>query len=156
MDLGQSIVQTLEFQNFFKVYPRIASSILLERKIKLLNRKLKLEKKLNSKLKIKREIDSTKVKLRSNILIKKIHGDHKIEAKFKKKIKEKESKIKKSSFFTKGKRALEKTHRNPKKSFNQRLHKYLPPSLFSLNELIVSEKGLALKHWLEEKKPIKH
>ena len=150
-DLEKSIIQTLEFQNFFEVYPRIASSILLERKIELLNKKLKLEKKLNLKIEIKREINKTKVKLRKNKLSKKIHGDDKVEAKFLKKIKENESKIKKLTFFTKGKRVHEKIHSNHKKSFNQSLYKYLPPSLFSLKELIVSEKGLLLKQWLEEK-----
>lgn len=155
MDLEQSIIQNVKFQKFFEVYPRIAASILLERKIELLNKKLKIEKKLNSKIKIKREINSTKVKLGKNKLLKKIHGDDKIESKFLKKIKEKESRIKKSSFFTKGKRVLEKTYGNPKKSLNQRLYKYLPPSLFSLKELIVSEKGLVLKQWLQEKNPTK-
>jgi hypothetical protein len=153
MDLEQSKIQTLEFQNFFKVYPRIAASILLEKKIELLNKKLKLEKKLNSKNKIRREINSTKVKLGKNKLLKKIHGDDKVEAKFLKKIKERESKINKFPFFEKGKRVYEKPHFNLKKSFNQRMYKYLPPSLFSLKELIVSEKGLLLKQWLEEKNP---
>jgi hypothetical protein len=32
------------------------------------------------------------------------------------------------------------------------MHKNLPPSLFNLRELDVTEKGLALREWLEEKR----
>jgi len=42
--------------------------------------------------------------------------------------------------------------RNFQRKLGRSMHKNLPPSLFNLRELDVTEKGLALREWLEEKR----
>jgi len=44
MELEQSIVKTSEYQSFSELYPHIAESLILKRKIKRLTNELKAEK----------------------------------------------------------------------------------------------------------------
>lgn len=147
MDIEIPIILTPEYQNFSKVYPRIAESIELERKIERLTKMLKSESHKNSKIQIKREINITKTKLRKNKLIKRLHGDNKQEAILQKKYKQKNPKIHYLTLIKKGSQLIN----NVKKKISQNLHKNLPPSIFNLRELTVSEKGMELREWLQEK-----
>lgn len=147
MDIEIPIILTTEYQNFSKVYPRIAEYIELQRKIERLTKMLKSKSHKNSKIQIKREINATKTKLRKNKLVKRLHGDNKQEAIFQKKYKQKNPKKQYLTLIKKGSQLINKV----KKKISQNIHKNLPPSLFNLRELTVSEKGMELREWLQEK-----
>lgn len=150
MELEQSIVKTSEYQSFSELYPHIAESLILKRKIKRLTNELKAEKHKGSKFKIKREISATKSKLRKNNLGKRLHGESKQEAIFHKKFKRKASKMRNSLVAKKYKKVLGQPIRNFQRKLRSTMHKKLPPTLFNLRELNVAEKGLALREWLQE------
>jgi hypothetical protein len=148
MDLEQSIVKTSEYSSFSSRYPYITESIRLEREIKRLTNKLKTEKVRSTKFKIKRKISITQTKLRKNNLLKRIHRENKQEAIFQRKLKHDNTKMRISALTKKGSTALGQISRRLRRS----MHKNLPPTLFSLRELDASEKGLALREWIQEKR----
>ena len=152
MKLEESIVKTSEYHSFSEIYPRITESIRLKREIERLTNKLKSEKARSSKFKIKREITITKKKLKKNNLLKRLHGESKQEAIFRRKFKRSASKMRYSLFAKKCRTILGRPIRNFQRKLSRAMHKNLPPSLFNLRELDVSEKGLALKEWLQEKR----
>ena len=146
MKLEQSIVKTSEYSSFSKIYPYIAESIRLKRRIERLTNKLKTEKVSSTKFKIKREISITKTKLRKNNLFKRIHRESEQEAIFQRKLKRGTTKMYISSLTKKGFTTLRQSIRKLRRS----MRKNLPPSLFNLRELDAAEKGLALREWIRE------
>jgi hypothetical protein len=152
MELENSVVETFEFQSFSESYPHIAESIRLKRKIERLTNILKSEKNKGSEFKIKREITVTKSKLRKNNLLKHLLGESKKEAVFHRKFKRNRSKMRYSLLMKKFRTILGRPIRNFQRKLGRSMHKNLPPSLFNLRELDVTEKGLALREWLEEKR----
>jgi hypothetical protein len=152
MELEQSVVETFEFQSFSESYPHIAEAIRLKRKIEKLTNILKSENHKESEFKIKREIAVTKSKLRKNNLHKRLHGESKQEAIFQRKIKRNRSKMRYSLLIKKFQTILGQPIRNFWTKLGRAMHKNLPPSLFNLRELDVTEKGLVLREWLEEKR----
>ena len=146
MKLEESIMETSEYHSFSESYPHIAESIRLRREMERLNNKLKSEKGISSKFKIKREISITKTKLRKNNLFKRIHRESKQEAIFQRKLKLGTTKMYVSSFTKKGYTTLGQSIRK----LRRYMRKNLPPSLFNLRELDAAEKGLALREWLQE------
>ena len=152
MKVEQSVVETFEYQSFSELYPHIAESIRLRRKIERLTTILKSEKHNGSEFKIKREITVTKSKLRKNNLLKRLHGESKKEAVFNRKFQRNRSKMRYSMLMKKFRTLLGRPIRNFQRKLGRSMHKNLPPSLFNLRELDVTEKGLALSEWLEEKR----
>lgn len=152
MELEQSVIKTSEFQRFSELYPHIAESIRLKRKIKRLTNLLKSEKYEGSEFKIKREISVTKSKLRKNNLLKRLHGESKQEAIFQRKFKRNRSKMRYSLLMMKCRMIIGQPISNFRRKLRISMHRNLPPSLFNLRELTVAEKGLALKEWLREKR----
>ena len=150
MELEQPVANTSDYQSFSELYPHIAESIRLNRKIERLTNELKSEKYKGSKFKIKREISVTKSTLRKNNLLKRLHGESKQEAIFHRKFKRKTSKMRYSLFMKKCRKILGQPIRNFQKKLRRSMHKNLPPTLFNLRELDVAEKGLALREWLQE------
>ena len=148
--LEQSIVKTSEYHIFSETYPHITESIRLKRELKRLTSKLKSEKAGSSKFKTKREIAITKTRLKRNNLFKRLHGESKQEAVFQRKLKLSTMKMRGSLFAKKFQKRLGQPNKNFKKKLGRSLHKNLPPSLFNLRELDVSERGLALREWLQE------
>ena len=152
MNLEQSIVKTSEYRSFFKIYPHITESIRLKREIERLTKKMKSEKERSAKIKIKKEINITKTKLRKNGLLKRLHGESKQEAKFQRTYKLSTSKKRVSSFFKKRYTQINKKIRNSRKKNKNSVYRHFPPTIFNLRELDVSEKGLALREWICEKR----
>jgi len=150
MELDQSIVKTSEYSSFSKLYPYIAESIRLKREIKRLTKKLKSEKVRSSKFKIKRELNITETKFRKNNLYKRLHGESKQEAIFQRTFKLHSSRMYVSSFAEKYRKIVGQPIRNLRRKLRRSMHKNLPPSLFNLRELDATEKGLALKEWIQE------
>ena len=150
MTLEQSIVKTSEYHSFSEIYPRITESIRLKREIERLTNKLKSEKERSAKIKIKKEINIAKTKLRKNNLLKRLHGENKQEANFHRKLKLNTSKMYVSSFAKKRYMTLEHAITNFRKKIRRSMHRHLPPSIFNLRELDATEKGLALREWLQE------
>lgn len=148
MKLEESIMKTSEYHSFSEIYPRITESIRLKREIERLTNKLKSEKGISSKFKIKRKISITKTKLRKNNLFKRIHRESKQEAIFQRNLKIGTTKMYVSLFTKKGYTTLGQSIRKLRRS----MHKNLPPSLLNLRELDATEKGLALREWLQEKR----
>jgi hypothetical protein len=152
VELEQSIVKTSEFQHFSELYPHIAESIRLKRKIERLTNMLKSEKCKGSTFGIKREISITKSKMKKNNLLKRLHGESRQEAIFQKKFKRNHSKMRYTLLMNKCRRIIGQPVSNFQRKLRRSLHRNLPPSLFNLRELDVAEKGLALKAWLREKR----
>ena len=152
MELEQSVVKTSEYQSFSELYPHIAESIRLKRKIERLTNMLKSEKHKGSEFKIKREITVTKSKMKKNNLHKRLHGETKHEAVFSRKFNRNRSKMHYSLLAKKFRTILGKPIRNFQIKLRMYMHKNLPPSLFNLREMDVTEKGLALREWLQEKR----
>ena len=152
MKLEESIVKTSEYHSFSEIYPRITESIRLKREIERLTNKLKSEKARSSKFKIKREITVTKSKLRKNSLFKRLHGETKHEAIFSRKFKRSTSKMRYSLLAKKCRKIIGQPIRTAQMKLSRSMHRNLPPSLFNLRELTVTEKGLALREWLQEKR----
>ena len=150
MKLDQSIVKTPEYHSFSEIYPHITESIRLKREIERLTNKLKSEKERSAKIKIKREINIAKTKLRKNNLLKRLHGESKQEANFHRKVKLNTSKMYVASFVKKRYMTLAHAIINFRKKLRWSMHRHLPPSVINLRELDVSEKGLALREWLQE------
>lgn len=150
--LEQSVTETLEFQSFSESYPSIAESIRLERKIERLTKMMKSEKRTGSEFKIKKEIAITKSKLRKNNLLKRLHCEGKQEASFHRKFKRKHSKMRYSLLMKKFWNRLGQPVRKLQRKLVRSMHKNLPPSLFNLRELDATEKGMAVKEWLQEKR----
>ena len=147
MNLEQSIVKTPEFRSLSEIYPDITESIKLRRELQRLTRKFKLEKNTSTKIKMKREINIIKTKLRKNNLFKRLHGENKQEAIFQRTMKLKSSK----KIFSKFRKRYDSTFGKSVNNFRKKLRKSLPPSILSLRELDVTEKGLALSEWIREK-----
>jgi hypothetical protein len=149
MELEQPIVKTSEYQYFSELYPHIAESIRLKRKIERLTNILKSKKYKGSEFEIKREIAIIKTKLKKNNLLKRLHGESKQEAIFQRKFKLKISKMRYSSIVKKCQKNLGRPIRKFHRKLKMSMHKNLPPTLFNLRELYVAEKGSALKEWLQ-------
>ena len=147
MELDQSIVKTSEYSGFSKLYPYITESIKLKREIKRLTNKLKSKKVSSSKFKIKRKLNITKTKLRKNNLLKRLHGESKQEAIFQRTFK---IHCARAAFAEKYRKILGQPIRNLRRKLRRSLHRNLPPSLFNLRELDATEKGFALREWLQE------
>jgi hypothetical protein len=150
MPLEQSIVKTHEYHSFSEVYPRITESIRLKRQIERLTNRLKSEKERSAKIRIKKEMDISKTKLRKNSLFKRLHGESKQEANFHRKLKLDASKMCVSSFAKKRYMTLAHAIINFRKKLRKSMHRRLPPSIFNLMELDVSDKGLTLREWVQE------
>ncbi len=148
----QPLEEIVEFKIFFKIHPHIAESIMLKKRIKRLTSMLKSEDHKGEKFKIKREIATTKSKLQRNALFKRLHGESKKEAFFHRKFKRKQSKTRVAFFMKKVRtrlgRPFIKLQRNQGASF----HRNLPPTLFTLREMDMIEKGMVLREWLQKKR----
>lgn len=146
------IIETYDYQHFFEVYPNIAESIKLKRKLTKLTNELKSQKHQGTKFQIKQKIRLTKSQLKKNSLRKRLHGESKQEKIFSKKFKHKNSKKRNALI----KKKIRKKIGQPIAAFRMKIrrsmHKNLPPTLFNLREHDVSEKGLTLKEWLHEKR----
>ena len=150
--LEQSVTETLEFQSFSESYPSIAESIRLKRELERLAKMLKSVNRKGSEFKIKKEIAITKSKLRKNNLLKRLHGESKQEASFHRKFKRKRSKMRYSLLVKKIWNRLGQPVRKFQRKLGRAIHKNLPPSLFNLRELDATEKGIAVREWLQEKR----
>ena len=148
----QHLEETVEFKIFSKIYPRIAESIRLKRKIERLTKMMKSEKRTGSEFKIKKEIAITKSKLRKNNLLKRLHCEGKQEASFHRKFKRKHSQMRYSLLMKKFWNRLGQPIRKLQRKLVRSMNKNLPPSLFNLRELDATEKGIAVKEWLQEKR----
>ena len=152
MELWQPVVETPEYQQFSEVYPHIAQSILMKRKIQHLTNELKSEDFEGSKFKLKREISKTKSKLKKNNLVKGLHGENKQETVFQKKYKRKIQKARSKAFRKKVKTRISRPVTKFCKRLSSSMHRNLPPSVFNLNSMDVSERGLELREWLKQKR----
>lgn len=148
----QPIIETYDYQRFFEVYPNIAESIKLKRKLAQLTNELKTQNHQGTKFQIKQKIRVTKSELKKTSLRKRLHGEGKQEKVFSKKFKHKISKKRNALI----KKKMRKKIGQPLEAFRMRvrrsMHKNLPPTLFNLREHDISEKELALRDWLHEKR----
>lgn len=147
MKLNQSMVGTVEYQFFRGRYPHLAESIRLKREMGRLETKLKSEKRRSSRLQIKREINVTKAKLRKEGILKRLHGESKQEAIFRRHFMINALKRHISSLVMRGRATLRKVSAHTRSV----MHRNLPPSLFDLKSLERAETGLALREWIQER-----
>jgi hypothetical protein len=142
-----SIVKTPEYQIFSEIFPHISESIRLKREIERLTNKLESEKTRSVKIKIKKEIIITKIKLRKNNLFKRLHGETRQETNFYRKYKINTLKTRVFSLAEKYYTTLEQAITNFRKKLKGFMIRNLPPTIFNLRELDASERGLALREW---------
>ena len=143
MNLNQSIVKTPEYHILSKIYPNITESIKLEREMKRLNNKLKMKKGKSTEFKIKREIAIIKRKLRKNKLLKRLHGEDKQEAIFRKTMK---PELSNNIITSLSKKFFVRRITN----FRKKIRENLPPTIFSLRELDATEKRMELGEWIRK------
>lgn len=152
VELEQHLEETVEFKIFSRMYPRIAESIRLKRRIKRLTNKLKSEEHKGSEFKIKREIAVTKSKLKKNKLFKRLHGESKTEALFHRKLKRKRVRMRLSLFLKRIRTRLGQPFRRFQRKRGGSIRQNLPPSLFNLREMDMTERGTVLREWLHAKR----
>ena len=143
MNLNLSIVKTPEFHILSKNYPNITESIKLEREMKRLNNKLKSKKGKSTEFKIKREVTIIKGKLRKNKLLKRMHGEGKQEAIFRKTMK---PELSNNIITSLSKKFFVRRITN----FRKKIRENLPPTIFSLKELDVTDKRMGLSEWIRK------
>jgi hypothetical protein len=140
MKLERSMVEAAEYRPFCRRYPHLAESIRLKREIERLEKRLKSEKRSPSRLQIKREISVTKAKLRKERILKRIHGETKQEAIFRKR-----------AGINTLKSRITHTLREFSAHTRRAMHIDLPPSLHNLKSLERAETGLALRDWIQDR-----
>ncbi len=149
MKLEQSVIETTEYKALAEHYPHLAESIKLKREMERLKEKLKSEKERSSRFQIKRELNVTGAKLKKENLRKRLRGESKQEAIFRTHFIINTSNERISSLATRSRMALRKTHRNIRKKLRRFMYRKLPPSVFDLKSLDTTEKGLALREWIQ-------
>ncbi|UCE28518.1 MAG: hypothetical protein JSV85_04345 [Candidatus Bathyarchaeota archaeon] len=138
MKLERSMVETAEYRPFCRRYPHLAETIRLERKIERLEKKLKSEKRSSLRLQIKRETNVTKAKLRKERILKRIHGESKQEAIFRRR-----------AGINTLKSRITRTLQEFSAHARRVIHIDFPPSLHDLRSLEKAETGLALREWIQ-------
>ncbi len=143
--LDRSIVEVAEYQPFSRRYPHLAESIRLRRELSRLEHRLKSEKHSASRLQIRRKMGVIKSKLRQIGILKRIHGESKQEAIFRKRagINTLKSRIT---------QALQGSSTRTRKAIRVEL----PPSLYELKSLERVETGQALKDWIHRRSKRHH
>ncbi len=149
MKLEQSVIETTEYKVLAEHYPHLAESIRLKREMERLKGKLKSEKERSSRFQIKRELNATDAKLKKENLRKRLRGESKQEAVFRRHFIINTSKEHISSLVMSSRMTLRKTHRNLRKKLRRFMYRTLPPSVFDLKSLDTAEKGLALREWIQ-------
>ena len=146
LNLNRSIIKTPEYQILSRIYPNITESIKLEREMKRLSNKLKSKKEKSTEFRIKREITIIRGKMRKNKLLKRLHGESKKEAIFRKTMKLGLS----NKIFTSLSKKYHSVFVRRITFFRKKIRENLPPTIFSLRELDVTEKGMELSEWIRE------
>jgi hypothetical protein len=146
MKLEQSVIEITEYKVLAEHYPHLAESIRLKREIGRLKEKLKSEKERPLRFQIKRELNVTKAKLKQENMLKRVHGESKQETIFRTHFIIGTSKEHISSLVT----TLRKKHMSFQKKLRRLTYRKLPPSVFDLKSLDTTEKGLALREWIQD------
>jgi hypothetical protein len=142
MKLEQSVTETTEYKVLAEHYPHLAESIRLKREIERLKEKLKSEKERSSRFQMKREINVTRTKLKQENMLKRLHGESKQETIFRTHFIINTSKEHISSLAMKSMHAYT--------SAQKKLRRLMSPSVFDLKSLDTTEKGLALREWIQD------
>ena len=156
MRFKQSVLETIEYKVLAEHYPHLAESIRLKREIERLKKRLKSEKERSSRFQIKREMNVTRAKLKKENMLKRLHGESKQEAIFRTHFIINTSKEHISSLAMKSRMTLRKTHMSAHKKLRMLMYRKLPPSVFDLKSLDTTEKGLALREWIQNHRKKRH
>jgi hypothetical protein len=152
MKLEQSVVETTEYTVLAKRYPHLTESIRLKREIEGLKNKLKTEKERSSRFQIKREMNATRAKLKRENILKLLHGESKQETIFHIHFIIDTSKEHISLLAMRGHMILLKTYKSVQKKIRRSMYRKLPPTVLDLKSLDTTEKGLAVKEWVQNRK----
>jgi hypothetical protein len=142
MKLEQSVTETTEYKVLAEHYPHLAESIRLKRKIERLKEKLISEKERSSRFQIKREINVTKTKLKQENMLKRLRGESKQETIFRTHFIINASK---EHIYSLAMKSMHACTSAPKK-----LRRLMSPSVVDLKSLDTTEKGLALREWVQD------
>jgi hypothetical protein len=152
MKLEQSMVETIEYKVLAEHYPHLVESIRLKREIERLKERLNSEKERSSRFQIKREMNVTRAKLKQENMLKRLHGESKQEAIFRTHFIIGTSKEHISSLVM----TLRKAYKSVQKRLRMLMYRRLPPSVFDLKSLDTTEKGLALREWIQNHRKKRH
>ena len=134
-----------------KRHPHLTECIRLQNRMKLLREQLKSEHELSARLEIKRRIGTTKMNLTRERIFKRLYGEGKrsVASRVRSQINTWVAHVQRGSL------RLKKLDERIERKLRFFLHMKLPPSVFSLGSLDVSEKGLDTKEWIKNLRPRK-
>ena len=158
LPIGEEITELPEYDSFSRSYPHIAVSIGLKREFTRLSSEVKTADREKSS-KIRRQMDDIRLRLRQEGILKRLKGERKAEALFRRWFLHTTLKRRLVSFTnslvtsTKTRLSLIRTLARQrwidwKKAGARSSRRRFPPSLFDLGSLYVAEKGLALQEWI--------
>jgi len=154
MKIEKPVTETREFQALAKNYPHIAESIRLKTEMRRLKETLASAKDRQTRLQAKRQMNSIKAKLRREKILKQLHVEGKHERAYRTRFFLFSTKKRVSSLIVKGLSTSKKAYIKLQRKSSILAHRRLPPSIFDLRSLDLTEKNLALKEWLQDRRKL--
>lgn len=145
------IDQTEEYRALAKHYPYLSKSILLGKRLEKLRSDLKSVKERSARLQIRKEMDTIASELKRHNILKALHEESKVEAKFRRRfairagVQRLRSIVQRIHFVT------SKLQERSRRAQLSRISK-LPPSMFDLRSLDPLDRSLALREWIQRRK----
>jgi hypothetical protein len=149
------LVEIPEYKNLAARYPHIAESVRLRTEIEGLEKEARPEEEKSVKLQKKRQIGRLNAELKRQGILKRLHGESKQEADFRRRFTINSLKQRLSLLGLRARKVCsdlqEKLQEQSRRSRRARAEK-LPPSLFDLRSLDSADRGLALTEWVKKRR----
>ncbi len=146
------VTETREFKALAERHPHIAESVRLKDEMRKLKERLESAKETHTKSKIRKEMNSLKVKLRREEIRKRLHGENKLERTYHARFIRDSATEKLSSMRKNSQASFERTRTKVGRRLSTLKQQKLPPSLLDLKSLYLAEKNVALKKWVKSQK----
>lgn len=151
MSFEETIEDTNDYNALYEGYPHLAESIRLERVKRRLRQERKYLEKRSARLRNKQKINAIGTRLIRENILKRLYGENKKEIMFKIRFKFETSKERVSLLKGMGHTILHKGYlglRSFDRTIWRLLRRSLPPVIFDLGSLDMTEKGLAVRAWV--------
>lgn len=153
------LVEIPEYKNLAARYPHIAESVRLRTEIEGLEKEARSEEEKSVRLQKKRQIGRLNAELRRQGILKRLHGESKQEADFRRRFTINSLKRRLSLLGLRARKVCsdlqenlqEQSRRSRARARRARAEK-LPPSLFDLRSLDSADRGLALTEWVKKRR----
>jgi hypothetical protein len=149
------LVEIPEYRTLATRYPHIAESVKLRTEIEGLEKDARSAEEKSTRLQKKRQIERLSAELRRQGILKRLHGESKQEADFRRRFTINSLKRRLSLLGLMVRKVYsdlqEKLQEQSRRSRRARAEK-LPPSLFDLRSLDSADRGLALTEWVKKRR----